>query len=147
MKVIFLKDVKGAGRAGEVKEVKEGYARNFLLARNLAIAATPSVLADWKKKKIQAADLKAVKAALLKKEAESLEGKEFIFELKADSEKGTVFGSVTANDIRKKIQSLGNFPDLKIVLDKPIKTTGEISVEIDLGEGIKALIKVAVRPQ
>lgn len=147
MKVILLKDIKGIGRKGELKEAKEGYARNFFLAKNLAVAATPAALAEWKSKNDQAAAAKSARISSLKKEAESLKEKEFIFQLKADSEKGTIFGSVTANDIKKKIQLERNIDDLKINLEKPIKTTGQFSVEIDLGEGIRTMAKIVVTPQ
>ncbi|MDP1706740.1 MAG: 50S ribosomal protein L9 [bacterium] len=147
MKVILLNDVKGIGRKGELKEVKEGYARNFLLAKNLAITATPAALTEWKNKNDQAIAAKAAKISLLKKEVQLLKEKEFVFQLKADSERGTIFGSVTANDIKKKIQSERSIDDLKINLEKPIKTTGEFSVEIDLGEGIRGIAKILVIPQ
>lgn len=147
MKVILLKDVKAIGRKGELKEVKEGYARNFLLAKNLATAATPAALAEWKSKNDQAVAAKSARISFLKKEAELLKEKEFVFQLKADSEKGTVFGSVTVNDIKKKIQSERGLDDFKIDLEKPIKTIGDFSVEVDLGEGVKTVAKISVIPQ
>lgn len=147
MKVILVKDVKGVGRAGEIKEAKDGYARNFLLVKNLAIAATPAALVEWQKKNEQAVATRQAKIEFLKKQATALADQELVFELKADAERGTIFGSVTANDIKNKIQAGKNLSDLKILLDKPLKTVGEFVVGIDLGEGIKTEIKTVIRPQ
>lgn len=139
MKVIFLKDVKNVGKKLDVKNVSDGYARNFLFPQNLAKIATDEAVKN----------LEAQKTAMIKEEeeakselialAKNLENKEFEFKVKT-GDKSEVFGSVTKNDIEKKI----SVSDVEILLDKPIKKLGEHRVEVNLGKGIKAELKINV---
>ncbi len=147
MEVILLQDIKGLGSKFEVKNIKDGYARNFLIPRGLAKIATKQNLKE----------LETQKETLLKKEKEmkdklealvkDLSGQEFKFTLKT-GEKDEVFGSVTKEDIKKRIE--GSFKDtdnnLEIKLGQPIKKLGGHQVEINLGKGVKTTIKVVVEP-
>ena len=104
MKVILLQDVKGQGKKGEVVDVNEGYARNFLVKKGLAEIATPSKLNDIAQKKSssdfhRAEEIKATKAM-----AEELKGKTFTVKIKAGSN-GKVFGSVTGANIADSLQA------------------------------------------
>ena len=140
MRVIFLKEIKGVGKKLDVKNVSDGYARNFLFPQGLAKIATEETVKN----------LEAQKAATVKEEekvknelialSKVLENKEFEFKVKT-GEKGEVFGSVTKNDIEKSISAP---EDIEVLLDKPIKKLGEHRVEVNLGKGIKANLKINV---
>jgi large subunit ribosomal protein L9 len=141
MKVIILEDIKGFAKKYDVKEVKSGYARNFLFPGNLAKTATESVLKELEKQKAEWNKKEEGIKEKLKEIVQKLESENIVFELKA-GEKGEVFGSVTKDDILKKI----SIKDAEVKLAKPIKSLGEHEVEIDLSKGIKAKIKVLVNP-
>lgn len=140
MKVILLKDTKGVGKKFDVKEVKDGYARNFLLMRGLAEAATKDALnrLEAQRKILEVEHLKFVEK--LKTEAARIENIVLNFKMKV-SEKGEAFGSVTRKDIEIELSQKG-FKNLKIELEKPVKTIGEHSVPVDFGEGIRSKLKV-----
>ncbi|MEK7086825.1 MAG: 50S ribosomal protein L9 [Patescibacteria group bacterium] len=140
MKVILLKDIKGVGQKLDVKEVKDGYARNFLLAKELAEAAMENALQKLEhQKKIRAAERQKM-IEKLKIEAGKIEGIILKFKMKT-GEKGEIFGSVSRKDIEIELSRKG-YKNLKVELEKPIKTIGEHTVPIDLGEGIKIKLKV-----
>jgi len=141
MKVILLQTIKGLGNKFDIKNVKDGYGRNFLLPRGLAKIASEDVIkkletqkAAWEKGE---QEIKTKLEAL----AKELSSQEFKFTLKT-GKKGEVFGSVTKDDIKSKL----SMPDIEIELERPIKTLGEHQVEIDLGKGIKAKVKVITEP-
>jgi len=143
MKVIFLQDVKDFGKKFDVKNVKDGYARNFLLPRNLAKIATSQAIkqleaqkAAWGKQEIEAKN----KLEALAKE---ISEKELHFTLKT-GDKGEIFGSVTREDIKNKL-SLSD-SDIEINLERPIKKLGSHQVEINLGKGVKTKIKIIIEP-
>jgi large subunit ribosomal protein L9 len=145
MRVILLKDVKGVGRALDVKEVKDGYGRNFLVARGLAETATKEAVQKLEHlKKIQEAEHQKL-VEELKIGAKSLEGITLNFKMKT-GEKGETFGSVSRKDIETGLAKHG-YKNLKIELEKPIKTIGENLVSIDLGEDIKAKIRVVTEAE
>jgi large subunit ribosomal protein L9 len=141
MKVIIIEDIRGFGKKYDVKEVKSGYARNFLFPRNLAKAATEIGLKELEKQKAEWGKKEEGIKEKLKEAARKLESEKIVFELKA-GEKNEVFGSVTKDDILKKI----SIKDAEVKLAKPIKSLGEHEVEVDLSKGIKAKIKVLVNP-
>ncbi len=141
MKIILLQDVKNFGRKFDVKNVKDGYARNFLLPRGLAKIANDKIInelasqkAAWEK---QEQKIKNNLEALAKNLAEQ----EFKFTLKT-GKKGEVFGSINKDDIKNKLA----IPDAEINLERPIKKLGEHQVEIVLGGGVKTKIKVVIEP-
>lgn len=144
MQVILLQDVKGQGKKGQVIEVNEGYARNFLIKKGLAEAATSNKLNDIKQKKAaqeyhKAEELKAMQAL-----AAEIKGKNFTVKIKA-GQGGKVFGSVTAANISDAMQQAGYSVDKKkIVLSQPIKNVGEYDVDVKLMEGVASKIKVTV---
>jgi large subunit ribosomal protein L9 len=138
MKVLLLQDVRGVGRKNEVKEVTDGYARNFLIARKLAVAANEQAM-KYK------SEVDANEQALIKKYqtlAEKIGKESFELSVKTGG-KGEVFGSVTKEDIRKHLSERG-FTEGEVVLPKPIKSTGEHLVEINFGKGIVGKLKVIV---
>lgn len=144
MKIILLQDVKGQGKKGEVIDVNEGYARNFLIKKGLAEAATASKLNDMAQKKASADYHKAEEIKATKLMAEELKGKSFTVKIKA-GQNGKVFGSVTGANIADALSSSGyNVDKKKIALPQPIKTLGSYEIELKLLEGISTKITVTV---
>lgn len=144
MKVILLQDVKGQGKKGEVVDVNEGYARNFLVKKGLAEIATASKLNDMNQKKAAADFHKAEEVKATKLLAEELKGKNFTVKIKA-GQNGKVFGSVTGANIADALQEAGYGVDKKkVILSQPIKTLGNYDIELKLMEGITTKITVTV---
>ena len=145
MKVILLQDVKGTGKKGELKEVSDGYARNFLLPRNLAKQATAQAMSELKNEQ----ESKAFKIEEEKKRAngekKQLEGQSVKILAKAGSN-GRLFGSVTAKEISAELkkQFSINVDKRKITLDADIKSFGTYNAQIKLYTGITAQVKVVV---
>lgn len=142
MQVIFLQDVKNVGKKGQIKNVPDGYARNFLLARKLAAPATATNLSSAKqeddKKKLQL----ALQKQTVEKLAASIDGKHFV--LKARAKDGKLFGSITVKEIAQEIKKNGiEIPEKAIKIDH-IKELGEKKIVIELDFGIKATIILTV---
>ena len=147
MKVILLKDVRGSGKKGEVVEVNDGYARNFLIKKGLAEIATASKLNDLTQKKAAADYHKAEEVKATKALAAEIKGKSFIVKIKA-GQNGKVFGSVTGANIADALQAAGYDVDKKkVVLPQPIKTLGTYDVELKLMEGVSSKIAVVVEAE
>lgn len=147
MKIILLQDVKKIGMKGEIKEVSDGHARNFLLPQNLAILATPKAIENFKKQvdaALRAAemDLKATQAL-----ASRLDGEELRLKAKA-SKDGKLFGGISAAQIVSALEKKG-FKILKnqIVISDPIKAIGEHRVTIQLAHGLETEIAVLVESE
>lgn len=135
MRVILLQDIPGAGKKWEVKEVKGGYGRNYLLARHLAIPATASALKDVKLKQKQEAEKKVVQEDLLLKSLKGLEGSLITIERKA-SEKGHLFDGVDIKEIGEIIKEKAKIeiPLEWIKLEKTIKETGKHKIAVQTGK-------------
>ncbi|MEW6617006.1 MAG: 50S ribosomal protein L9 [Patescibacteria group bacterium] len=145
MKVIFLKDVRGVGKKSEVKEVNDGYARNFLIPRGFAKMA---IEREVEKLKRETEEQKVKHEKLVQKFValgDELKKQPMIFTLKT-GEKGEVFGSVSAKDIEGKLQEKG-IAHSKIIIEKPIKKTGPHEVEADFGSGIKIKLLIEVKSE
>ncbi|MDE2510842.1 MAG: 50S ribosomal protein L9 [Elusimicrobia bacterium] len=144
MKVILKSTVDHLGRAGEVKEVAAGYARNFLLPRKLAEPATPSALKYWEKGKEKRAAVVAGEVKVAKELAEKLSGVNLTFSMPA-SEEGKLFGSVGKTDVLKSLKAAGyDVPKNSVRLETALKTTGEHEVELRLAPEVAAKVKVTV---
>lgn len=143
MKVIFQKDVRGMGKKNEVKEVSDGYARNFLIPRNLAKQAIASTLKIHQRKQRDIAEKKAHAKQRAEKTAKDIEGKIFSFSLRT-GKKGELFGSINADDIEEIIKN-GGYDSVRVILKKNIKDIGIHDVLVDCGEGISAKIKIEVK--
>ena len=147
MKVILLEDVRGSGKSGEVVKVSDGYARNMLIPRGLAMEATPQNLKQLEKKKEAMAKKFAEDKASALEMKKSLEEATVNVKTKA-GENGKVFGSVTSKDIADALKELGYEIDKKkIQLDAPIKTTGITEVTIKLFTEVAGKVKVNVIPE
>ncbi|WLR50843.1 50S ribosomal protein L9 [Bacillus tianshenii] len=148
MKVIFLQDVKGKGKKGEVKNVSDGYARNYLLKNNIAVEATKgnlSALEGQKKKEKKNAQEELEEAKQLQEKLESL-----TIELKAKSgEGGRLFGSITSKQIAQELKASHNvkIDKRKIELDEPIRAMGYRNVPVKLHQDVTATLKVHVSEQ
>jgi len=144
MKVILAKDVEKLGEIGDIVEVADGYGRNFLIPRGLAIAAT----AKNKRQLDHEQRLREDRIARAKKEAESfagtLQGVACRFTRRA-GEEGKLFGSVTAMDIAERLKDAGFDIDRRLIqLEQPIKSLGEFTVPVRLRTDVSALLKVTV---
>lgn len=148
MKVILQSDVKGQGKKGDYVEVSDGYARNFLLPRKLAVEANSSNLNVLKGKKEAEAYHKEQEELQAKKIAEQLEKLTVKLVAKA-GEGGKLFGSVTSKDIADQLKQNHHIvvDKRKIVLDDGLKSTGVHQVEIRLHPAVHAKCKVEVIPQ
>lgn len=148
MKVIFLTDVKGKGKKGEIKEVPTGYAQNFLLKKNLAKEATTQAIGELKGKqkseeKAQAellAEAKQLKEELAKEETRV----QFIEKVGPD---GRTFGSITAKKIAEELnKQFGLKIDKRhIELDHTIRAIGLIEVPVKLHKDVSAVIKINIK--
>lgn len=147
MKIILLQDVKGQGKKGEVVEVNEGYARNFLIKKGLAEVATASKLNDITQKKASQDFHKAEEVKAMQALAAEVKGKTFTVKIKA-GQGGKVFGSVTAQNISDALSAQGYDVDKKkIILTQPIKTVGVYDIDLKLTEGVSSKIKVSVEAE
>ena len=145
MKVIFNVDVRGQGKKGELKEVSDGYARNYLLPRGLAAEATADNINTMKlKEKAKAAKLAAEKA-LAEENAKKLSGVQVTIRAKA-GKNGKLFGAVTSQEISDALkEQFGiDIEKNKIVQNDPIKNFGSYSVKAKLGFEISGTVNVLV---
>src|SRR5437762_4665186 len=143
MKVILLDDVNKLGRRGELSDVSDGYARNFLITKKLALSATSGNLKNLDHIKKQ----QEAKADRVKDDAESVRARieALSFEDRRQaSEEGKLFGSVTSQDLVEFLDKHGfKIERRRIHLDEPIKTLGETSVMIRLHPEVTAQLKVS----
>ncbi len=146
MKVIFLKDVKGTAKKGEIKEVSEGYARNFLISKGLAKEANQSNLNDFK----QQEKSREIKTQKDEDDAVSLGAKlkdaQVTIYAKA-GEGGKLFGAITSKDIAEQMKKQHGveFDKRKILLTEPIKALGSVTVEVKLHPKVSTTIVVDIK--
>jgi large subunit ribosomal protein L9 len=144
MKVILLDDVSKVGRRGEVRDVSDGYARNFLIPKKLALSATAGNLKNLEHIKRQ----QDAKADRVKADAEALRAKieALVYEERRQaSEEGKLFGSVTSQDIADFLGTRGIPMERKrITLDEPIKALGEHQVSMRLHPDVTAQLRVNI---
>jgi len=140
MKVVFLEDVPNVARAGDIKEVADGYGRNYLLPKKLALVSRPGAV-EAVKAQIEA----RAETEKARKLAAEIEGKELTFKVKMGA-KERIHGSVTAANISTELQEVtGQAVDKrKIQLENPIKHLGSYDISIKLFKGIEPKIKVSV---
>lgn len=148
MKIILLQDVKGTGKKGEMHEVSDGYARNFLLPRNMAVPASAQAVSEMKAKASSAERKREAQKQEAMETADRLNGKTVNINAKAGST-GRLFGSITAKEIADAIEQQFELTvdRKKIVLSQDIKAYGEYQAGIRLGMGVTADITVQVSGQ
>lgn len=145
MKVIFLKDLKSQGKKNEIKEVKDGYAMNFLIKNGYAVKATETSLEKLKQENIT----NKLRDEEMRKEAnklkEKLEKETIVFVVKTGLH-DKLFGSITSKQIKEKLDELGYKIEKKqIIVNNNIVTLGFHNIEIELYKDIKAKVKIEVK--
>jgi len=147
MKVVLKKDVKGIGKVGDIKNVADGYARNFLFKNSLAAPATGHTLKQAEERKASVAKKVEKDAADTKEIKKKLDG----FKIKTSLKFGdgdTAFGSVSSQDISDMLKEKGFNVDSKhIHLEHNLKTLGEHHVKLDLGHNLHSNISVIVEKE
>ena len=144
MKIIFLKDIPQVGRKNEVKDVSDGYARNFLFPRNLAKPATADALKNLTVQKTHEEEEKSVEQKKQEAFMEKLKSITLTFKVKI-GEKGRAFGSVTPLKISKELEKHGiKIEKESVELEESIKTTGEHAVKIKFPQGFSGEVKILV---
>ena len=145
MKVIFLEDVKGTAKKGEIKEVSDGFAKNFLLKNKKAVVADSVNLNDLAQKKSADAFHEGERVKEASMLAEKLKGKEFHIKAKV-GENGKLFGAITTKEIAEIITQ--NFEKeiekRQVVLKENIKTLGVFDIEIKLYKNISTRVKIFI---
>jgi len=145
MQVVLLQDVKTLGKAGEVVKANDGYARNFLIPKKMAVEANAANLAKLKQQKAYEAKVAAEELAAARALSDSISGKTIQMKVKA-GDGGKLFGAIASKELAQEVEKqLGVAVDKKkIVLPDPIKTLGEHPVSVKLHKDVTAAIKVNV---
>lgn len=144
MQIIFLQDVKGYGRKGELKDIKDGFARNFLIPKKLAQVATQDVLRKWESDQQQRAHSRQQLLSHTAERAEKIRHMQLNAELASDKN-GGVFASVSKQAIREFLAKQGiEIDDEAVLLDRPLKERGKHEVMIRLGQGVEAKLPVSI---
>jgi large subunit ribosomal protein L9 len=144
MQIILLQDVKNIGKKGQVKNVPDGYARNFLFARKLATVATPGGIAQAKSEEEKMKKQAEAEKQTVRQLAASLDKKRIV--IKARAKNGKLFGSITPKEIALEIKKLGfDIPEKAIAPDH-IRELGETRVTVSLDFNITATMILAVEP-
>lgn len=148
MKVILLDNIKGVGKKDEIINASDGYARNFLFPKKLAVEANAENISKLNNRKEAASYKKDVEKQNAEELAQKLKGIMLKIRVKA-GENGKIFGGVTAKEISDNLKTQYKFEidKKKIDLKEPIKTLGEFNVAIKLFEGVIANLRVEVISQ
>ena len=148
MQIILLSDVKGLGKAGDVVKASDGYARNMLFPKKLAVEATESNKRDLERKKAIEAERRATDMASAKAVAAKLEGVAVKLTAKA-GENDRLFGAITAQNIADALlaQHKIEVDKKKIVLKDPIKQLGSYTLDVKLYQDVVGKLKVAVEAE
>jgi large subunit ribosomal protein L9 len=147
MKVILKRDVKGLGREGDLKEVKDGYARNFLLPTGAVVVADKGAVANWERHRDQREARDRSARAEAEATAERLNSLRLEVPVKA-GERGRLFGAVTGHQIADLIHREGVELDRHALhLREPIKTLGDYKIDVRIMPGVEATVSVSVVPE
>ena len=146
MQVVFLEDVPDVAKAGEIKNVKDGYGRNFLLPRKLAAVVTPTVLKQLEEQQKALARKKERLEALAAGVAEQLNGLTVTINAKVGTQ-GRLYGAVTNAHIAEALQKVTehSFDRRRVLLEDPIRHLGSYPVEVRLSGDVSATITVVVQ--
>ena len=147
MKVILKQDLKGTGKKGDILEVSDGYAKNFLLKKGLAEQASSVAVNSLKIQKEAEERRRREEIKATRELAQKMDKSTVTISIRC-GENGKVFGSVTSKEIAGKLAELGfDIDKKKILLKDPIKTVGDTAVDVRLMEGVTAKIFVSVVPE
>lgn len=142
MQIILLQDIKNIGKKGQIKNVPDGYARNFLLARKLAVVATPVAIAEAKREEEKNKNKLEILKQEIQKLANELDGKKITIKVRAKN--GKLFGSVTAKEIASELKKIGFSISEKAIEVQHLRELGEKKISLNLDFGIKTSITVAL---
>lgn len=143
MRIILTQDVKKIGKIGDIKEVSDGYARNFLLPKGLAEIATPETVEESESKKKAEAQKKDQKDRELKDLSEKLSRKSLV--IKAKAEEGKLFGSIAPKEIQEALEKEGfQLEEKMIIIKSPLRETGRYDIEIALSKDIRTFISIEI---
>ena len=143
MKVLLIKDVKGLGKAGEIKNVKDGYARNFLLPKGFAKLATDDVIKAWQEEQKKKEEELKKEISKINELKEKIENTTLVIKHKLGAN-GQLYGAITNKEVANELLKQGIEIDKKHIEMKQIKSVGEYNVDIKLGHGIHANLKLIV---
>ena len=148
MKVILLDNIKGVGKKDEIINASDGYARNFLFPKKLAVEANNENMSKLKAKKQSEQYKKDVNKENAEKIAKKLDDITLTIKVKA-GENGKIFGGITAKEISQELKNKQNMDidKKKIVLKETIKNIGRFSVDVKFGEGINAKLTLNIMPE
>ena len=148
MKVIYLKDMSAKWKKGEIREVADGYARNFLLPQGLAMPATPAAVMAAEAQFEENAQRQARKREEMNELVQHMEGKELHFRARVGA-KGRLHGAITSADIAAELSRVIDFEidKKKIELDEPLHQLGSYEIKISLAKGVETQIKVVVEEE
>ena len=148
MKVILLQDIKNVGKKDDIINANDGYARNFLFPKNLAIEANKDNLLKLQAKMDSQKHKKNLEIEEFKKQADKI--KDMVLEVKAKAgANGKIFGGVTSKEISEELkkQYKMEIDKKKIILKETIKSIGRFSVDVKFGDGINAELELNVKPE
>ena len=144
MKVILKRDVKGLGREGDLKDVKDGYARNFLLPSGAVVVADKGAVANWERHRDQREERDRAARSDAEATAEKLRELRLEIPVKA-GERGRLFGAVTSHQISELIAGEGIELDRHALhLREPIKALGDYKIDVRVMPGVEATVSVSV---
>ena len=144
MKVILLQDVKGVGKKDEIVNASDGYARNFLFPKKLAVEATPGAMKGSEKMRKAEAEREAERRAQATATAESLRGKVINMSVKTGSQ-GRLYGSITSAEVAAELKKQhGVDIDKRDIKCENIRTVGDVSIEVRVYKDINAKMTVPV---
>jgi large subunit ribosomal protein L9 len=143
MKVLLIKDVKGLGKAGEIKNAKDGYARNYLIPKGFAKLATDEVIKQWLEEQKKKEEELKKEVAKLNELKEKIENTKIVIKHKLGAN-GHLYGAITNKEVAEHLKEKGIEIDKKQIDIKQIKAVGEYSVDIKLGHGIYAKLDLVV---
>ena len=143
MKVLLIKDVKGLGKAGEIENAKDGYARNFLIPKGYAKLATDEVIKEWQEEQKRKEEELKKELAKLNELKEKIESITLNIKHKLGAN-GQLYGAITNKEVAEHLKEKGIEIDKKHIDMKQIKTVGEYTVDVKLGHGIHAKLKLIV---
>lgn len=147
MKVILLTDVKGSGKKDEIINVSDGYARNFLFPKKMAVEATPGAMKEIERKRAAEAAREAERRAQAEEKARQLKDKTVTVLVKC-GEKGRLYGSITTAEIAQELEKQHGVKvdKRKIELENPIRNIGTCTITVGLYTGVSAKMLVNVEP-
>lgn len=145
MKVLLIKDVKALGKAGEIKEVKDGYGNNFLIRKGLAKLATPAVIKQWEAGERAKREAEAAEIAKLNETKAKLEEVKLVIKTKTGAN-GALFGSITKEEIAEELKRQHGIEIDKKSIEHhgSIKATGSYELDLKMGHGIHATLHLLI---